>query len=47
MNDNINLLVLKSFFEFKSVWLSEIEFLKSDYALLTSKSPALSSYNGI
>ena len=37
MNDNINLLVLKSFFEFKSVWLTELEFLKSDYALLTNK----------
>ena len=37
MNDNINLLVLKSFFDFKSVWLTELEFLKSDYALLTSK----------
>lgn len=37
MNNNINLLVLKSFFDFKSVWLSEIEFLKNDYALLASK----------
>lgn len=37
MNENINILVLKSFFNFKNVWLTEVELLKPDYALLASK----------
>ena len=37
MNENVNMLVLKSFFNFKNVWLTELELLKPDYALLASK----------
>ena len=38
MNDNnINLLVLRSFFDLNSVWLTELDFLKEDYRLIASK----------
>ena len=37
MNNNINLLVLKSFFDKGSVWLDEIELLQEDYAIFTRK----------
>lgn len=37
MNENINILVLKSFFNFQNVWLTELSLLKPDYALLASK----------
>ena len=46
MNDNINLLVLKSFFDKGSVWLDEIELLQEDYAIFTRKLLSIEIENG-
>ena len=46
MNDNINLLVLKSFFDKGSVWLDEIELLQEDYAIFTRKFLSIEIENG-
>src|SRR5574344_1394951 len=46
MNDNINLLVLKSFFDKGTVWLDEIELLQEDYAILTRKLLGIEIENG-
>ena len=46
MNDNINLLVLKSFFDKGSVWLDEIELLQEDYVIFTRKLLSIELENG-
>jgi hypothetical protein len=46
MNDNINLLVLKSFFDKGTVWLDEIELLLEDYAIFTRKLLNIEIENG-
>ena len=46
MNDNINLLVLKSFFDKGLVWLDEIELLQEDYAIFTRKLLSIEIENG-
>lgn len=47
MNDNnINLLVLRSFFDLNNVWLEDIELLGSDYAMLTRKLLSIEMNNG-
>lgn len=43
---NINLLVLKSFFDKGSVWLDEIELLQDDYSILTRKLLSIEIENG-
>jgi major membrane immunogen (membrane-anchored lipoprotein) len=46
MNNNINLLVLKSFFDKGTVWLDEIELLLEDYAIFTRKLLSIEIENG-